>query len=363
MCNCSDTTNCLEQNCGCAFEVDAGCVRYTGDDLSCLDISKGSLLSDALKNINSKYCDLSSGNYFSLSNEVAGPNCADGGVRIDLVDGLTNTIITTEYLCNGAVGPTGPTGLDGADGLNGVDGVDGINGVDGNPGGFSSLWKYSNVTTTTEPPIYYLKFDSTTPASITTMRISKTNSLNVDMTNFLETFKNTYGTVNQYGLIKIYKKSDSSVFWIGEITSVATLGSGSYILSLSYIQSNGSFTLLDDIVVDYTPFGKGVIYKTKVIDFVWNMNASTSININHGLNPRQIVSVTGVVKNDLVFPIPTAEIYPIPYINNTGVTQLWIDVVSDTYLTLSTKTSGYFQSSLLFSDTAEPRGSITILYI
>lgn len=361
MCNdCSNTTNCLEQNCGCAFEVDAGCIRYTGDDLSCLDVSKGSLLSDVLKNINSKYCDLSSGNYFTLAAEVAGPNCEDGGVKINLVDGDTNTIITTEYLCNGALGPVGPAGLNGEDGLNGIDGT---NGVDGNPGGFSSLWKFSNLTSTTEPPIYYLKFDSATPASINTMRISKTNGLNVDMTNFLETFKNPYGSVNQYGLIKIYKKNDSSVFWIGEITNVATLGSGSYSISLSFIQSNGTFTLDDDIVVDYTPFGKGVVYKTKVINFVWDMNASTSININHGLNPYQIVSVTGVVKNDIVFPVPPAEIYPIPYINNTGVTQLWIDVVSDTYLTLSTKTSGYFQSSLIFSSPTEPRGSITILYV
>jgi hypothetical protein len=103
-CGCNDVTPCAEQDCGCKFEVDAGCVRYTNADLSCIDVSKGDLLSTALANINEKFCNIENTTYVVLTTELAGVNCATGGVRIQVKDSATDDLISTEYVCNGESG-------------------------------------------------------------------------------------------------------------------------------------------------------------------------------------------------------------------------------------------------------------------
>ena len=42
-----------------------------------------------------------SGNYINITDEAPGENCEAGGQRVDLIDGITNQIISTEYICNG----------------------------------------------------------------------------------------------------------------------------------------------------------------------------------------------------------------------------------------------------------------------
>jgi len=98
-CGCTDTTPCGTQECGCKFEVDAGCVRYTGDTLSCIDAQTGDRLSDILLNLNTKFCSLVEGNYIEVTQEVAGANCEAGGLKIVVKSVNTDEILTTEYLC------------------------------------------------------------------------------------------------------------------------------------------------------------------------------------------------------------------------------------------------------------------------
>lgn len=108
-CGCTETTPCGTQECGCKFEVDAGCVRYTGDTLSCIDAQTGDRLSDILLNLNEQFCSLVSGNYIEVSQEVAGANCTNGGLKIVVKDISTSAVINTEYLCTVDVSdlPTG----------------------------------------------------------------------------------------------------------------------------------------------------------------------------------------------------------------------------------------------------------------
>lgn len=98
-CGCTDTTPCTSQECGCKFEVDAGCVRYTGDTLSCIDAQTGDLLSDILLDLNTKFCNLVEGNFIEVSQEVAGANCDGGGIKIVVKNINTLVVINTEYLC------------------------------------------------------------------------------------------------------------------------------------------------------------------------------------------------------------------------------------------------------------------------
>lgn len=109
---CTNTDPCVTQPCGCEVELDAACIRYTGETLSCSNIEKGSTLETALQNIEEKICGFS-GTYIEVTNEVAGVNCANGGIKVQVFDSESSTLLSTEYICNGA------------DGVDGVDGVDG----------------------------------------------------------------------------------------------------------------------------------------------------------------------------------------------------------------------------------------------
>lgn len=72
------------------------------------------------------------GNYVVTAYEPAGVNCANGGVRIQIYDGITNLAIDTKYVCNGNNGNNGLQGLPGAPGI-GLKGDPGTDGSDGNP--------------------------------------------------------------------------------------------------------------------------------------------------------------------------------------------------------------------------------------
>jgi hypothetical protein len=98
-CGCLDTTPCEVQECGCKFEVDAGCVRYTGDALSCINSQTGDRLSDILLQINEKFCNIKDGTYIEVTKEPIGGNCSQGGVKITVKQLSTDAVISTEYLC------------------------------------------------------------------------------------------------------------------------------------------------------------------------------------------------------------------------------------------------------------------------
>jgi hypothetical protein len=60
----------------------------------------------------------------TTASEPAGANCADGGVQLAAVNGVS-------YVCNGPQGPKGDTGPQGTQGTNGTNGIDGKDGVSG----------------------------------------------------------------------------------------------------------------------------------------------------------------------------------------------------------------------------------------
>jgi hypothetical protein len=49
-----------------------------------------------------------SGDYTIVTTEAPGVNCANGGVKIELFNGLTNALISTSYACNGINGTDSP---------------------------------------------------------------------------------------------------------------------------------------------------------------------------------------------------------------------------------------------------------------
>jgi hypothetical protein len=106
-CGCVDTTPCNSQDCGCKFEVDASCVRYTNADLTCIGATKGDILEKILQNINSKLCDLVQGTYLQTSVEPAGVNCSAGGTKLVVRNVNTDEVISTDYVCSASVATNG----------------------------------------------------------------------------------------------------------------------------------------------------------------------------------------------------------------------------------------------------------------
>ena len=143
-------------------------------------------------------------------------------------------------------GVAGPAGAPGANGTNGTNGLEGVF------GGYSAQWQFE--TDISAPPSSgYLKLNNATPASVTELFVHETAKDSIDATNFLASFT-ANNNPGSYGLIRIFKRNTSTVFWSGKVTGVVDSGSY-YTLSVTPILSNGTFSADDDLVVSFVSNG------------------------------------------------------------------------------------------------------------
>jgi hypothetical protein len=139
--------------------------------------------------------------------------------------------------CSSTSLPIGPTGTTGSTGAR------------GEYGGFSGDWIF-NGSTGSGPASTNIRLNSATPASVTTIYISNVNSDSVDVTNFLVSFTNN----SKFGYIRLFKETDNTIFWYGEITAVVN-NVTEIVLTVTYFDSNSAFTALDNVVVTFSPSG------------------------------------------------------------------------------------------------------------
>lgn len=137
------------------------------------------------------------------------------------------------------IGATGATGATGAQGLY---------------GGFSYDWLF-NTSTATGPVAGDLRFNSATYSSVTAIYVSDTGTGAVDCDAFLDSLSNN----SKFGYIRIFKKSDSTKFWVGAITAVTDNGTD-HTLAVTYISSNSTFAEDDAIVLTFSPSGAGTSF-------------------------------------------------------------------------------------------------------
>jgi hypothetical protein len=132
-CNPKDC-GCQPEDCGCKFYIESlACIRHDGNDLDCLGAKKGDTLETIITKIDEKICDVQNGSdgdsaydiavsegfdgtveewleslegaqgpkgdYTVQTSEPAGVNCECGGVKLEVRDGATNEVISTEYIC------------------------------------------------------------------------------------------------------------------------------------------------------------------------------------------------------------------------------------------------------------------------
>lgn len=139
-CGCNDSTPCASQECGCKFEVDAGCIEYTSTDLSCINTLSGATVDEALQNINLILCELVQGTYTEVIEELPGSNCFSGGLKIIVKDINTGDIVSTDYLCRNSTTTEGYVSITEIDKYSiGVDLV-------GIPGPVTYQWSFADIS-------------------------------------------------------------------------------------------------------------------------------------------------------------------------------------------------------------------------
>lgn len=129
---------------------------------------------------------------------------------------------------------TGPTGATGARGL---------------AGGWSIISEWDS-STASSPGTGETRFNNATLASVTQLFISDTDDNGVDISAVLDAYDNG----GDFGLIRVFKESDSSVFWMGTVTAEAD--SGTYhTVTVTHTASNGTFTDADKVWISFAPAG------------------------------------------------------------------------------------------------------------
>ena len=141
-------------------------------------------------------------------------------------------------------------------GATGATGATGAAGAQGRAGGWSSIWKY-NTTTTAGAPSNYFRFDHATAASVTGLFINDVDNTGANMQAFLDAFDNS----GNFGLIKVTKKTDASVFWMGKVTAEVDSGS-EHDITVTYVANSGTFTNEDECVISFVDSGadKAALY-------------------------------------------------------------------------------------------------------
>lgn len=128
-------------------------------------------------------------------------------------------------------------------------GNDGDQGAQGIFGGYCGEWNFST-STSTGPSAGQLRFNSGTYGSVASIYVNETNADAINYAAFLASFDNA----GYFGLVRVFKKDDSSIFWMGEVVAVTDNGTDQSI-DVTYTLHNGSFANNDSVVICFTPTG------------------------------------------------------------------------------------------------------------
>jgi hypothetical protein len=147
----------------------------------------------------------------------------------------------------GADGDDGYTPVKGIDYFDGINGTNGTNGINGVTGGYTILYNFS--TSTSAPPAdKTVRYNSGTPASVSSIYVEETERGGSDVAAFLASL--TIGTK-----IRLFKESDVVLFHLYNITSITDSGDY-YTLGVDTFSGNPSnFANTDGIGLGFAPRG------------------------------------------------------------------------------------------------------------
>lgn len=126
----------------------------------------------------------------------------------------------------------------------------GAPGASGMFGGWSQRMVFDSATSAS-PLARDLRLNNATPANVTQIYVNDLNADGNDIDPFLDAFANN----NSFGLVKLWKQYDSSIFWMGEVTGVTDNGAD-HTVAVTHVASNGTFANNDSIVISYVANGE-----------------------------------------------------------------------------------------------------------
>lgn len=125
------------------------------------------------------------------------------------------------------------------------------------PGGVGFLWNFDDVTTESEDPgSGNVRLNDTSFGVADVIIFSTTDADSNDLSSFLPQ------SLTGIGIMKMYKQSDPDNYLLMQIDSTPTEGSGYIQVHFVTLDSAGSFFADgDDLVVSFTPFREGLLWK------------------------------------------------------------------------------------------------------
>jgi len=97
--------------------------------------------------------------------------------------------------------------------------------------------------------------------------------------------------------------------------------------------------------------------KEKYLDIgPWNMVSVTAVDVDHGLQASNIISVTGIVRSD-----DGVWNYPIPGFESDGTVAVYAEYWNDTKIEVQRNTGGLVYNDL-FTSTSLNRGILIVVY-
>lgn len=121
---------------------------------------------------------------------------------------------------------------------------------DASIGGFN--WIYSSTTTAADPGSGYMRFDSTTMASVTAAYIDDSDVYATDVSNWIDSLDAS--TATNKSVLKVTSRDDPTVFAMFYVTA-ASDSTGYWTLTLTYVAASGTFTNGEQVSVTASPSG------------------------------------------------------------------------------------------------------------
>jgi hypothetical protein len=238
--------------------------------------------------------------------------------------------------------------------LIGATGGTGATGAQGNYGGWSSEWEFDNATGTGTASTQY-RFDNASPASATNLYVNDTNIDSTDLSAFLLAFNNG----GDFGLVRISKTDDPSVFWMGEVTSVTDSGT-EVRFGVTTVLADGTFTDGDNFVISFVANGtspsKGYsVYTAQMTQT--GTNAPTANILGTNDIGAIVWTYTGVGQyfGTLAGAFPEDKFWAVAEMSNSSGSEAHFNRISDDVILLSTR-----NTSFVFTDAIMARMPIEI---
>lgn len=228
-------------------------------------------------------------------------------------------------------------------------GAAGTAGTQGVYGGFSSEWIFDD-NTGSATGTGELRFNNVTLSSVTSIFINDTNADAADLEAFLDSFNNS----GNFGTIRISKKSDSNVFWMGNVTVEVDSGT-EHAITVTHVISNGTFTDADPVIVSFVNTGANLVQPYSIYNaLMTQVAAGAPVATVLGNNEIGAIVWTrtgaGAYTGTLVGAFPAGKVWFVTSPSVSGVGKVWFFRNNNDTIFLFTQNTSFVSADDLLSN-------------